>query len=59
MVTTHGDIPLERLEQRTVREPVPCGEAVCVQYYLNGELVRQDVEIQVTTFAEMSGKTGE
>ena len=47
MMTLRGDVPEETLKVLVVEEPVPCGVSVTTKYFLDGELVRQDVEIKV------------
>ena len=46
-----------------IEEDVPCGKCITKQYFLDGELVRQDIEINVTKEAlgeafSMQGDTG-
>jgi len=52
ITTTRGELALASLRKETHREPVPCGTAITTKYFAeDGELVRQDVEIQVSTAA--------
>jgi hypothetical protein len=61
--TIHGLIDDGLLVLNEIEEDVPCGKCVTKQYFLDGELVRQDIEINVTKEAlgeafSMTGETG-
>ena len=56
--TTKGKIELAELEAVRTVETVPCGELEKCTYYLNGELVRQDINVFVSEAAMAALGTG-
>jgi hypothetical protein len=61
MTTAIGNIAEELLEKQVSDEPVPCGRCITTSYFLDGELVRRDVEVQVDPrkIMGMGSQTGE
>ena len=57
MMTTKGEIADSTLLQEVEREKIPCGYSVTTKYLLNGEIVRQDVTIEVDPRFMMSAFT--
>jgi len=45
--TLAGRIERSKLVERETCEQVPCGDCVSTEYFLEGELVRRDIEIRV------------
>ncbi len=62
MFTTRGEMPEAELRKETIREAVSCGTSITTRYFAaDGELVRQDVEIQadpakIPGFAAFAGE---
>ena len=56
--TTKGEIDLYALEAVRTVEMVPCGELEKRTYYLDGELVRQDINVFVSEAAMAALGTG-
>lgn len=45
--TLVGPVEESELEIKTIEEQIPCGLAVKTQYFKEGQLVRQDVQIRI------------
>lgn len=53
--TTKGLIDEELLRKEILTERVPCGDCIKTRYFLDTELVRQDVVVRVTEGFETQG----
>ena len=54
--TINGPTDESKLTKVVKKEPVPCGDCVTTQYFLDGKLVRQDIEILVSESLVSQGK---
>lgn len=45
--TLVGPVEESSLVKMDIKEPIPCGECVSTEYFLDGKLVRRDITINV------------
>jgi hypothetical protein len=56
--TTKGMMNESMLEKSEITEPVPCGTCITTSYKLDGEIVRQDVNVIASNIPSINSEAG-